>query len=100
MNVTAIGKAAGIRKHGAPKFKTRKDLEAGLREMKGQASLPVRDLLNIITNWSLGTASPNDCLAALERLRRRWQGDNGIIERSRVNTDTQPMPSVRQGNRA
>jgi hypothetical protein len=73
MHVQAIGKCAQD-KVGQSRLRSRNELRAGLSAMKKRASQPVRDLLNIFGNWALGTATDDDCLAAFERLRYRWQG--------------------------
>jgi hypothetical protein len=75
MRVDTIGMESKRRAAAKRNFKTKKELEAGPVAMKARASPPVRNLLNIFANWTLGAATVDDCLGALEGLRTRWQGE-------------------------
>jgi hypothetical protein len=46
------------------------ELKADLSTMKGIASGTVKRLLTIVGNWAVGTASPKECLSAIEAVVR------------------------------
>jgi hypothetical protein len=46
--------------------KTRAELRRDLAEMKEHSSPEARRLLNIITNWAIGSANATECLGAIE----------------------------------
>jgi hypothetical protein len=62
-NTTQIGKRVHTRR-----AKSRSDLQTELFTMKAGSSPGVRRLLNILANWIFAGATPEACLAALERL--------------------------------
>jgi len=56
-----------------PHLKSRDELKKDIDTMKAAASPLVRRILNIFNNWALATATPAECLAAIE----------GVLQQSR-----------------
>ena len=63
LTVDKIGRHRAI-----SRLKRRDDIRAELAAMKDHASPELRRLLNIVGNWVLGTATPVECVAAMEHV--------------------------------
>lgn len=74
LTTTNIGK-----KDGERRTRPRRDLGAELAEMKEKGSPTARRLLNIIGHWTVGEATPRECLEAIERFVRHWDAPGETI---------------------
>lgn len=54
------------------KAKSLRELERRLASLRESAAPPVQAVLNIFSNWAFGAVNDEDCLAALNRVHKRW----------------------------
>jgi hypothetical protein len=66
MDVTGIGK-----KENERRTKPRREMQQEITQMRASASIPARDLLNVIEKWARGQVPPARCLELIEGILHR-----------------------------